>query len=85
MSQVLSKYKATPANATKLTEEIEQVPMEAKNLEVLGKNEKKDNERVEIQAEGANDSTIGNEIDLNSDLDVNGEVSTEGKLEQEIE
>ena len=61
------------------------MPMEAKNIEVSSKNDRKDNERVEIQAEGANDSTIGNEIDINSDMDNQGEIFSEGKLQQEIE
>ena len=47
--------------------------------------EKKDNEQIEITSEGANDSTVGNDIDIPADLDSLGEVSSEGKLEQEIE
>lgn len=86
LSSILSKYKATPAS--KVTEEVEQVPTEAKyldNLSATKKVEKKDNEQIEITSEGANDSTVGNDLDISADLDANGEVSTEGKLEQEIE
>ena len=46
---------------------------------------KKDNDQIEISSEGANDSTVGNEVDIGADLDDKGEISTEGKLEQEIE
>lgn len=43
---MLGKYKGTPANGPKVTED--EAPMEAKNIEVFGKNERKDNEKIEI-------------------------------------
>lgn len=58
------------------------MPMEAKNLDNLSKKiEKKDYEHIEISADGANDSTVGNEVDIGADLDDKGEISSEGKLE----
>jgi hypothetical protein len=43
--------------------------MEAKNLEIVSKNERKDNDTVEIQADGANDVTIGNEQDQEAEIE----------------
>jgi len=55
--------------------------MEAKNLEIVSnKNEKKDNEHIEIQADGANDVTIGNETETNEEMENKGEISSDGKL-----
>lgn len=76
MSQVFGKLKATPANALKVTED--EGPMEAKNLEV---SERKDNEKIEIQADGANDITIGNEAEQEAEIDNKGEISEQGKLQ----
>lgn len=84
MSSVLSKYK--PPSKTLALEEIEQIPTEAKNIETYDKkSDGKDKDQISIMTEGANDSTVGNEIDLTTDLDSNGEISEQGKLEQEIE
>jgi hypothetical protein len=85
MSQVSGKYKTTPAS--KVTEEVEQRPIEVQkfNDSLSKKVEKKDNEQIEITAEGSNDSTVGNDVDIGADLDDKSEVSAEGKLEQEIE
>jgi hypothetical protein len=52
--------------------------MEAKNLEV---SERKDNEKIEIQADGANDITIGNEAEQEAEIDNKGEISEQGKLQ----
>jgi hypothetical protein len=71
--------KATLENALKVTED--EGPMEAKNLEVFGKNERKDNEKIEIQADGANDITIGNESEQEAEIDTKGEISEQGKLQ----
>lgn len=81
MSQVLGKHKGTPANIPKVAEN--DGPLEAQNLEVF-KNERKD-ERVEIQADGANDITIGNETEQEAEIDNKGEISEQGKLQQQIE
>ena len=75
--------KATLANTLKVTED--EGPMEAKNLEVFGKNERKDNEKIEIQADGANDITIGNESEQEAEIDNKGEISEQGKLQQMID
>jgi hypothetical protein len=81
----LGKLKTTPAS--KLTEEVEQRPIEVKNLNdsLSKKIEKKDNEQIEITADGATDTSVGNEVDIGADLDDKGEISSEAKLEEEIE